>query len=64
MRGIYIIYSRTANQLRMRNFVVLFLSLLAVQCHADAISDELVEESGRYIIEGKVYPPEFSGERS
>lgn len=43
-------------------FLVLFLALLAVQCHSEAISDELVEESGRYIIEGKVYPPEFSGD--
>lgn len=43
-------------------FLVLFLGVLAVRCQADAISDEVVEESGRYIIEGKVYPPELSGD--
>lgn len=36
--------------------------LLAAHCNSEAITDEIVEGSGRYIIEGKVYPPEFSGE--
>lgn len=42
--------------------LILLLGVLAVGCQADAISDEVVEESGLYIIEGKVYPPELSGD--
>lgn len=58
-----IIYSRTSTVVMKMNFLnklVLFLGLVAF-CNADALSEELVEESGRYVVEGKVYPPEFSG---
>lgn len=58
------IYSETQNRVRkmIKRFLVIFLALLATHCHGEAISDELVEESGRYIIEGRVYPPEYSGD--
>lgn len=44
------------------NKIVFLLGVLAVRCHGDALSDEVVEGSGRYVIEGKVYPPELSGD--